>query len=100
MNDPIDIRSDERKTLLDLLNRYLPETPAWVYGSRVSGKSRPQSDLDMVVFTQPEQGPRVSELQEALDESNLPFRVDLFVWDEIPEQFRRNIENEHRVLVG
>jgi len=71
-----------------LLNRYLPGTPVWVYGSRISGKSRPQSDLDMVVFTRPEQSLPVSELREALDESDLPFRVDLFVWDEIPEKFR------------
>jgi hypothetical protein len=33
-------------------------------------------------------------LREALEESNLPFRVDLFAWDEVPESFKANIEKE------
>ena len=65
-----------------------------------NGPRRPQSDLDMVVFATPEQNSRVSDLREAFEESNLPFRVDLFIWDEVPEQFRKQIEAEHAVLVG
>ena len=96
---PIDITAGQRKTLLALLKRHLPNTTAWVYGSRVKWTSRPQSDLDLVVFTTPDQERRVSELREAFEESNLPFRVDLFVWDAVPEQFRKEIEAEHVVLV-
>ncbi len=95
----IDITANQRKTLLALLKRRLPNTTAWVYGSRAKWTSRPQSDLDLVVFTKPEQERRVSELREAFEESNLPFRVDLFVWDAVPEQFRKQIEAEHVVLV-
>ena len=96
---PLDITADQRKTLLALLKRHLPNTTAWVYGSRVKWTARPQSDLDLVVFTKPEQERRVSELREAFEESNLPFRVDLFVWDAVPKQFRKEIEAEHVVLV-
>ena len=53
-----------------------------------------------MVFAKPDQERRVSELREAFEESNLPFRVDLFVWDAVPEQFRKQIEAEHVVLVG
>ena len=80
------------QTLLELLERHLPNTGAWVYGSRAKWTSRPQSDLDLVVFATPEQNGRVSDLREAFEESNLPFRVDLFVWDAVPEQFRKHIE--------
>ena len=96
---PIDITTDQRKTLLALIKRHLPNTTAWVYGSRVKWTSRPQSDLDLVVFTKPDQERRVSELREAFEESNLPFRVGLFVWDAVPEQFRKQIEADHVVLV-
>ena len=75
-----------------MLERHLPNTAAWVYGSRAKWTSRPQSDLDLVVFATPEQNRRVSNLREAFEESNLPFRVDLFVWDNVPEQFRKQIE--------
>ena len=95
----IDITSEERKTVLALLQRHLPGTAAWVYGSRVKWTSRPQSDLDLVVFATPEQRRQVGDLREAFEESNLPFRIDLFVWDDAPDSFRRRIEAEHVVLV-
>ena len=95
----IDITAEQRKTVLALLARHLPNTTAWVYGSRVKWTSRPESDLDLVVFAKPEQERRVSDLREAFEESNLPFRVDLFVWDTVPEQFRKTIEAERVVLV-
>ena len=96
---PIDITADQRKTLLTLLKRHLPNTTTWAYGSRVKWTSRPQSDLDLVVFTKPDQERRVSELRDAFEESNLPFRVDLLVWRTIPERYRKQIEAEHVVLV-
>ena len=99
MNRTIDITSEQRKTLLALLAKHLPDTTAWVYGSRVQWTARPQSDLDMVVFASPSQNGKVSALREALEESNLPFRIDLFVWDNVPDQFRKHIEAEHAELV-
>ena len=94
----IDITAGQRKTILTLLERHLPGTEAWVYGSRAKWTSRPQSDLDLVVFAAPQQRRGVGNLREAFEESDLPFRVDLFVWDEVPETFRDQIEAEHAVL--
>ncbi len=95
MNDAIDLTTKQRKIITDLLRRYLPNTVVWAYGSRVKWTSRPQSDLDMVAFASKKQNLAVSNLKEALEESSLPFRVDLFVWDEVPEKFRENIKDEH-----
>ena len=95
----IDITAEQRKTILTLLKRYLPGVEAWVYGSRVKWTSRPDSDLDLVVFATPEQRRQVSALREAFDESGVPFRVDLFVWDDVPEEFLDKIEADHVELV-
>ena len=100
LNRDCDIDAAQRKTVLALLERHLPNTAAWAYGSRAQWTARPQSDLDMVVFASPEQNGQVSHLREAFEESNLPFRVDLFVWDAVPEKFRKQIEAEHVVLVA
>ena len=94
----IDITAEERETVLALLRRHLPGTAAWAYGSRVKWTSRPQSDLDLIVFATPEQRPQVGDLRGAFEESNLPFRVDLFVWDDVPEEFRERIQTEHVAL--
>jgi predicted nucleotidyltransferase len=94
----IAVSPGQRRLLLDLLQCHLPDTTVWLYGSRVTGKAHPRSDLDMVVFSKPEQERQVSTLREALEESSLPFRVDLFVWDEVPETFKAAIENAHVAL--
>ena len=91
----IDITPEQQKTIQALLRRYLPGTAAWAYGSRVKWTSRPQSDLDLVVFATRRQRHQVGDLREAFEESSLPFRVDLFVWDDVPASFRTRIEAEH-----
>ena len=94
----IDLTAAQRKEVAALLQRYLPDTEVWAYGSRVKFTAKPHSDLDMVAFASKEQSQAVANLREAFEESYLPFRVDLFVWDEVPEGFHRNIE-EARVVV-
>lgn len=98
MNAAMDITSEQHKTLVDLLRQYIPGIAVWAYGSRVQHTSRRNSDLDLVAFPSAGQRPAVSELKDALDESNLPFLVDLHVWDEIPERFREVIRKEYVVL--
>lgn len=98
MTASIDITPGQKKTLLALLRRFIPGVEVWAYGSRVKWTARPNSDLDLVAFTTPTQQGKVSELKEALAESDLPFLVDLHVWDEVPERFHEIIRNEFIVL--
>ena len=98
-HDAIDISVRDHKLVLDLLKQHLPNVAVWAYGSRVKWTARPQSDLDLVAFASCEQKAAVFNLREALEESSLPFPVDLFIWDELPESFRKRIEAEHVVLV-
>ena len=98
MTDAIDLTTEQRKTLNDLLRRFLPGVAVWAYGSRVKWTARPNSDLDLVAFTTPAQRPHVADLKEALAESNLPFPVDLHVWDDVPERFREIIRNDYVVV--
>ena len=94
----IDITGEQQRTIIMLLERHLPGATAWVYGSRAKWTSHPQSDLDLVVFPKPEQISHVASLREAFEESNLPFRVEIFAWDDMPATFRKQINAEHVVL--
>ena len=63
---------------------FRPESPTWI----------------VVVFSTTRAKPAGFPISGKLfEESNLPFRVDLFVWDDVPEQFRKRIEAEYVVLV-
>jgi len=98
MTAAIDISKEQRKTLSALLRQFIPGVEVWAYGSRVQWTARSNSDLDLVAFTTPAQSPLVSELKEALAESDLPFLVDFHVWDEVPERFHEIIRREYVVL--
>ena len=94
----IHISSAQRKTLSALFEQYLPSVLVWAFGSRVRGNFRPDSDLDLVVFSKPEQSASVSELREAIEESSLPFSVDVLIWDEIGSDFRNHILEKYAVF--
>jgi hypothetical protein len=51
-----------------------------------------------VVFTGVGQGSQLSLLKEALEESNLSFRVDLLEWDSLPENFKKSIKAGYAVI--
>ena len=99
VNSVIDLTPAQRRSILRLIEAHLPRTDVWAYGSRMKWTSQPASDLDLVAFAGPDQKHQVANLREAFEESNLPFRVDLLVWDEIPESFQEEIDAEHAALV-
>ena len=98
VNTAIDISPRDKEILVSLLARYLPHTSVWAYGSRVNGDSRPWSDLDLVVFTKTQQKYQLSLLREALEESNLSFRIQLLEWDSLPDNFKTNIAASYAVI--
>ena len=99
MTAAIQMTDTQREMLLGFLRRFIPGAAVWAYGSRVRHTARPHSDLDLVVFTSSAQRRSLGELKEALSESNLPFVVDLHVWDEVPERFHEIIRKEYVVLL-
>ncbi len=99
MKPILDITPAQQTLLLQMVQQFLPNVAIWAFGSRVKGNARATSDLDLVVFAKPPQKPQVFALQEALEESNLPFKVDLLIWDDIPENFRTTIQNHFVELV-
>ncbi|CAI8035067.1 Uncharacterized protein HI_0073 [Geodia barretti] len=81
-----------------MLKAHLPGVAVWAYGSRVKGNARPYSDLDLVAFTEAGHASQLNALREAFEDSDLPFRVDLFAWPETPPSFHSQILKDHAVL--
>ena len=81
-----------------LLRAHVPDAEVWAYGSRVRGGSHEASDLDLVLRNPCDLSAAtdgLSDLKEALIESNLPIRVDIMDWARIPASFHREIEQAH-----
>lgn len=94
----IDLSATHLKIVKDTFNRLIPCAEIWVYGSRVKGTSKQVSDLDCVAFLEGEEKQKKYLIQEAFEESDLPFRVDFFIWEDIPENFHSQIKESHIVL--
>ena len=65
----------------------------YVFGSRVTGKQKKYSDLDLC-YKEAIPDAIISKIREAFEESNLPFKVDLLSWDRCDSEFRKNIEKD------
>jgi predicted nucleotidyltransferase len=81
--------------LLALLQEFVPNAEVWAYGSRVNGLSHECSDLDIVIRNPgniQERSPGIAALRTALQDSVLPFMVDVHDWANLAEDFHRNIE--------
>ena len=100
MKPLLDMTEEQFAEVMRLLAFHLPSVEVWAYGSRATFKAKPHSDLDLVAFSTKEQRENIYDLREAFEESILPFRVDLFVWDDIPDHFKGNILSERVVLLG
>lgn len=92
MSTDLDMPEDAKAALMDMLAEHLSGIEIWAYGSRVNGTSHPSSDLDLVAFVQPSNDPRLGAFREALEESSLPMRVEVQVWDDLPSNFQQEIE--------
>ena len=96
----IELSAEQSEIVLNLLQKYLPNTTVWTFGSRVKQTSSPKSDLDLVVFTTQDQRNQVELLREDFEESDLTCRVDLLIWDELSKAFQSEIMRNYSVLRG
>ena len=83
----------ELKEVQQILQLHVPAYSVWAFGSRVTGKARKYSDLDLVIITEaPLPLADKAELTAAFDEADLAFKVDIVDWAAISPEFRTIIE--------
>ncbi|WP_018936619.1 nucleotidyltransferase family protein [Thioalkalivibrio sp. ALJ24] len=98
----VDLTPAQREVVERLVHRHLPAgTRVWMFGSRATGDSAPESDLDLLV----EAGEVLDfailgELEADLAESDLPFPVDVVDAHRISEEFAARIRSECVPLAG
>ena len=101
MDDPpvIDIRPDLWLIVRDTLQRHVPDREVWAFGSRVQGRAKRYSDLDLAIISDTPLPLRVlTRLADDFSDSDLPWRVDLVDWATTSEPFRGTIERKKVVI--
>ena len=89
----VEVADKDMEFIKQVLKKYVPHAEVRAFGSRVDGRAKPYSDLDLAIVGK-EKIDRLDlvKLKEAFQESSLPFRVDIVDWHRISENFRKIIE--------
>ena len=82
------------KILIDIFQKFSTEIEVYAYGSRINGKAHEGSDLDLVVKNLPS-NLKIFDLKEMISQSNIPFLVDINIYDNLPQSFKDEIEKNN-----
>lgn len=91
------IESKYLNILQNIFAEYCPDSEIWVYGSRIDGSAHSGSDLDLVVRKHGSDF-NFAKLKDVLNESDIPFLIDINIFDELPKSFQQEILRNYIVL--
>ncbi len=89
---PLDVRADHLSIIQNILKKRIPEYRVVAFGSRVNGRAKATSDLDLCIMSN-EQMPFevLGHLRDEFSLSNLPYKVDVTDWTTITPDFQKII---------
>ncbi len=95
-NSPVDLAQEHIDIVLSILKAFIPDHTVAVIGSRIRGKAKPTSDLDLVIMNKTPLDTRtLADLQNAFSNARLPIKVDIVEWAMTSENFRKIIEEKN-----
>jgi len=97
----INIDEEHHVTIKSILQRFIPNTPVWAFGSRITQHFKPYSDLDLVIVGR-ERIPQsvYYQIKDAMEESVLPFKVDVLDWHRISPSFQKIIQKKYEIVIN
>ncbi len=88
----IDLPPTALETVRAILRAHLGGHEVRAFGSRVTGRARRHSDLDLAVMgSEGVSWQTLARLREAFEESDLPIVVDVIDWARCSDEFRRAV---------
>lgn len=86
------ISKKAEKEIKEIIFQFLnpKEYQIFIFGSRVTGKAKKFSDFDVGIFgKKPVSWSALALIEEALEESDLPYRVDVVDFSLVSSDFRK-----------
>ncbi len=86
------INSEDKKILVKIIKKYIPECKIYLFGSRSRKTHFPESDIDIAI----DAGKRIdryllSNIREDIEESRIPFFVDILDMHDISQDIKDQI---------
>lgn len=99
MNREPTLTDPERLLVRQLVQRVIPDADFRIFGSRATGRSRPYSDLDLLIL-RPERlsWEQRAALRDAFEASDLPYMVDVVEAAALPAGIAERVRREMLTL--
>lgn len=95
----IELSPAELAIVSKILAEHVPHCEVRAFGSRVNGNSRKYSDLDIaIVGNEKLDIMLLYQMEEAFQDSLLPFSVDILDWHAISSNFRQLIQAQYEII--
>jgi predicted nucleotidyltransferase len=95
----LDLRPEQLKVVRRILEGLVPDKTVWAFGSRVEGRARDYSDLDLAIVSDTSLSiDEIGRLREAFAESDIPFRVDIVDTASVGGKLKDRILAAHEVV--
>ncbi len=94
------LKEKHLKILTEIFDKYCPNATVVAYGSRIKNEAHSGSDLDLAIinFNEEEEEYSLFDIRQAIHDSNIPFLVDIFILDTLPESFQKEINKNNIVI--
>ena len=88
----IQLEDKHLQTIRKILAEHLPQARVLAFGSRVTGKPRTYSDLDLAVeLANPLDIRTLCKLKDAMEDSDVPICVDIVDWHQASDEFKKSV---------
>lgn len=97
----MNIKSREMTQIQKILREFLDSKTVrvYVFGSRAGNRARPESDLDILLRGTSEiPYSTLTQLKEAFEESDIPYKIDVLDYFSVSDRFRKKIESQKKIL--
>ncbi|MFI3300154.1 MAG: nucleotidyltransferase domain-containing protein [Candidatus Gastranaerophilales bacterium] len=95
MNNELFLKDEYLEMLRKIFQQYCPSAEILAYGSRIKGNAHSGSDLDLAIKSLEGSESSIIELREIIRESNVPFFVDIFEFNALPQSFQEEINRKN-----
>ncbi|MGL4946199.1 MAG: nucleotidyltransferase family protein [Cetobacterium sp.] len=93
------ISEKDYKIVLEIIKKTIPKCTVWAFGSRYKGTHKSYSDLDLVIICNEKiLFKTLGKIQDAFEESELNFGVDVLDWNRISDEFRDIIKEGYEEI--